>query len=240
MQGIAYMARYKKWLAGIVVLLLALPALALQDYEAVYKISVRGVSAGTVYHDATFTPSSYRVDTVAEPSLAAKMLGFGVINESAYGTIMQGGQIQPQHYQRTMDGDADFRLVYDYRPKLHEIDAQIGNNKQVLKYDADIHPLDVLALVVQSLLDDEHNRMAGRYSLVNDDKIRTYTVEKLPDETWKTQEGDYIKIRIFRQVSGERQTKIYLADNPLRLVQLTQLKGDQARFNLKLIDYRTL
>lgn len=232
------MARCKS-LICLLAALFAMPAMALESYQATYKISVRGVSAGKVQHDAIFTDNTYRIDTIATPSLAAKMLGYGVINETAKG-LLSNGQVQPQRYQRAMVGDAEFRLVYDYKPKMHEIDAQIGNNQTVLKYDAGIHPLDVLSLIAQSLLDDERNKTAAKYSLVNDDKIRTYTVEKLPDETWKGRDGKYFKIRVFRQVSGERQTKIYFADNPLRLVQLTQIKGDQTRFNLKLINYRRL
>lgn len=238
MLGIACMVRFKQ-LWPLLLLLVSWQVTALESYQATYKIEVRGVSAGTVRHDAIFTDLTYRVDTVATPSLAARMLGFGVIKETVKGLLKQG-VVQPQHYQRNMDGDAEFRLVYDFKPKRQEIEAQIANNKEVLKYDSGIQPLDVLSLVVQSLIDDKNHKMAGQYSLVSDDKIRTYDVEQLPNEIWKDSSGQSLDIRVFRHVSGERQTKIYFANNPLRLVQLVQIKGDQARFSLKLIDYRTI
>lgn len=235
------MARFNRIRSFVAILALfaACASHSLESYQATYEISVRGVSAGVVRHDAIFTDVTYRVDTVATPSIAAKMLGFDVIKESSKG-LLDHGKVIPQHYQRSMDGDAEFRLVYDYRPKMHEIDAQIGNSQQVLKYDEGVQPLDVLSLIVQSLIDDEQHKTAAKYTMINDDKIRTYNVEKLPNERWKTSAGNVINIRVFRQLSGERQTKIYFADNPLRLVQLTQIKGDQARFSLKLMDYRLI
>ncbi|MBV7434330.1 DUF3108 domain-containing protein [Cardiobacteriaceae bacterium TAE3-ERU3] len=231
--------KYRRYIAAVFFLLAVCRSYSLESYQATYQVSVRGVSAGVVRHDAIFTDLTYRVDTVATPSLAAKMLGFDVITESSKG-LLDHGRVIPQRYQRSMEGDADFRLVYDYHPKVHEIEAQIGNSQQVLKYDEGIQPLDVLSLVVQTLIDDEQHKIAAKYTMISDDKIRTYTVEKLPNETWQTKSGGNINIRVFRQISGDRQTKIYFADNPLRLVQLTQIKGDQARFSLKLMDYRVI
>lgn len=228
-----------RYISAVLSLLVACTSYSLESYQATYQVSVRGVSAGVVRHDAIFTDLTYRVDTIATPSLAAKMLGFDVIQESSKG-LLDRGRVIPQRYQRSMEGDAEFRLVYDYRPKVHEVEAQIGNSQQTLKYDEGVQPLDVLSLVVQTLIDDEQHKIAAKYTMISDDKIRTYMVEKLPDETWHTKSGRNINIRVFRQVSGERQTKIYFADNPLRLVQLTQIKGDQARFSLKLMDYRVI
>ncbi|UJF24390.1 DUF3108 domain-containing protein [Suttonella sp. R2A3] len=237
MREIDCMGRYK--LLTALLCCLSSAGFALGNYSAMYDVSVRGVGAGQMRHDVILTDNTYRIDTVAKPSLAAKMLGFGVIRESVKG-LLNNGKIQPQRYQRSMEGDAEYRLVYDFRPNRHEIAAQIGNEETILKYDEGSHPLDTLSLVIQSLLDDENNQLAAKYVLVSEDKVRSYSVEEMPHEKWEDPSGAVIDVRVFRQVSGNRQTQIYFADNPLRLVKLTQIKDDKPRFHLKLIDYRAL
>ena len=82
----------------------------------------------------------------------------------------------------------------------------------------------------------EHN-----YTLINEDRVRSYQVSRLPDETWQdVKSGKTLKIKVFLQTSGNRQTKIYFAENPLRLVKLQQLKDGESRFSLKLLNYKSL
>ena len=71
--------------------------------------------------------------------------------------------------------------------------------------------------------------------------MRSYQVSRLPDETWQdVKSGKTLKIKVFLQTSGNRQTKIYFAENPLRLVKLQQLKDGESRFSLKLLNYKSL
>ena len=102
--------------------------------------------------------------------------------------------------------------------------------------------LDILALVVQSLLDVERGHIGEHnYTLINEDRVRSYQVSRLPDETWQdVKSGKTLKIKVFLQTSGNRQTKIYFAENPLRLVKLQQLKDGESRFSLKLLNYKSL
>ena len=71
--------------------------------------------------------------------------------------------------------------------------------------------------------------------------MRSYQVNQLPDETWQdNKNGRTLKIKVFLQTSGNRQTKIYFAEEPLRLVKLQQLKDGESRFSLKLLNYKPL
>lgn len=232
------MALYKT-LAAAAVLAFSLSALALENYRAAYDLSVRGVDAGTVIHDAFFTDLTYRIDTTASPSVAARMLGIGKIRESVKG-LLQGRQVQPQNYQRNMQGDNKYHLVYNFQPKAHQIQTDIGGEKKTLAYDADLHPLDILSMVVQSLKDIEANRVPSEYTLVLEDKVQTYQVQKLPDQTWKSRKSGSYTVHVYRQSSGGKQTIVYFAENPLRLVRLEQLRDGKKRFSLTLTDYQTL
>lgn len=232
------MGLYKTWLL-VGISLLSTAGMALENYRATYSISVRGVHAGEVMHEAIFTDLTYRVDTFASPSFAAKMLGFGRITELSQGLI-KNGIVYPQKYQRSMEGDEEYRLFYDYQPDQHQVSAQIGNEQQVLDYDEGIRPLDILALIVQSSLDEEHQHIANDYTLLSENKIRTYSVEVRPNEVWQMPNGENVDIHVYDQINNNRQTRVYFAQNPVRLVKLTQYKDGDVRFNLKLIDYQPL
>lgn len=208
-------------------------AWALENYRAVYDLQIRGMDAGKVTHEAIFTAQTYRIDGFGQPAVAAKILGYGDIRESVSGLI-QGKNVVPERYQRSMDGDADFRLEYVFSAPKREVQAHIGATQQVFPYPAGDQPLDILSMTVQSLLDLESGQVRERYSLMSEDTLRTYRVERLPDE--KGADGQALKV--FRQVHDNRETRIYIADQPLRLVALTQAKGGKVRFALKLVDYQ--
>lgn len=217
----------------------ALPAFALSNYRAVYDISVRGVPAGTVRHEAFFTNVTYRVDTVANPSVAARMLGFGEIRESVKG-LLQGNTVQPQHYQRDIAGDQKYHLDYQFVPAKHQVSIEKADNRKTVSYHAELHPLDTLSMVVQSLKDIENSRMPSEYTLVMEDSIQSYQVQKQPDQTWETREGHSFKVHVYRQINGNKQTVVYYADNPLRLVRLEQLRKGEKRFSMTLTDFKSL
>ena len=225
------------WRSGWLLLTLwvSTNAWALDNYRASYTLEIRGMSAGTVTHEAIFTPQTYRVDTFAKPSSAAKILGYGDIRETVTG-LLQGSEVLPEHYQRSMDGDASFRLDYVFSAAKKEIAAQVGSEASVFPYPAGEQPLDILSMVVQSLLDAEKGAVRDSYAIISEDTLRMYRVEALPDE--KTADGQTVKV--FRQVHDNRETRIYLATQPWRLVSLTQAKDGKIRFALTLLDYQTL
>lgn len=220
-------------------LLLAAPVFALDNYRATYHLSIRGVGAGTVVYEAFFTDITYRMDAVADPSVAAKMLGFGQIRETVKGLI-QEGVVQPQFYQREMAGESDYNLIYDFKPKQHLINATIADSPKVMKYDHDRHPLDSLSMVVQSLLNIENKEFSTEYTLVTEDDINTYQIQKMADEKWETADSKELTVHVYYQTSGSKQTRIYFADNPLRLVKLNQIKNGESRFNLTLVKYQII
>ena len=217
-------------------------AQALQSYIAEYDLSVRGVGAGRVRHEAIFTERTYRFETTGSPSLAARMLGFGEIREKAEGKIA-GDRIIPTYYRREMQGNDNQHISYDYANAVNgEIQAIIGAQNKTLRFNPNEPALDILALVAQSLLDVERGHVGEHnYTLLNEDRVRSYQISQLPDETWQNNKsGQILKIKVFLQTSGNRQTKIYFAENPLRLVKLQQLKDGESRFSLKLLNYKTL
>ena len=217
-------------------------AQALQSYVAEYDLSVRGVGAGRVRHEAIFTERTYRFETTGSPSLAARMLGFGEIREKAEGKIA-GDRIIPTYYRRDMQGNDNQHISYDYANAVNgEIQAIIGAQNKTLRFNPNEPALDILALVAQSLLDVERGHVGEHnYTLLNEDRVRSYQISQLPDETWQNNKsGQILKIKVFLQTSGNRQTKIYFAENPLRLVKLQQLKDGESRFSLKLLNYKTL
>ena len=220
----------------------SLGAQALQSYIAEYDLSVRGVGAGRMRHEAVFTERSYRVTADGTPSLAAKMLGFGQIREKAEGKIA-GDRVIPTYYRRDMQGNDNQHISYDYANAVNgEIQAIVGAQNKTLRVNPNDPALDILALVVQSLLDVERGHIGEHnYTLINEDRVRSYQVSRLPDETWQdAKSGKTLKIKVFLQTSGNRQTKIYFAENPLRLVKLQQLKDGESRFSLKLLNYKPL
>ena len=220
----------------------SLGAQALQGYLAEYDLTVRGVGAGRVRHEAIFTERGYRFETIGSPSLAARMLGFGEIREKAEGKIA-GDRVVPTYYRRDMQGNDNQHLSYDYANAVNgEIQAIVGAQNKTLRVNPNEPALDILALVVQSLLDVERGHIGEHnYTLINEDRVRSYQVSRLPDETWQdAKSGKTLKIQVFLQTSGNRQTKIYFAENPLRLVKLQQLKDGESRFSLKLLNYKSL
>ena len=227
---------------ALLALAASLGAQALQSYIAEYDLSVRGVGAGRVRHEAVFTERSYRVTADGTPSLAAKMLGFGQIREKAEGKIA-GDRVIPTYYRRDMQGNDNQHISYDYANAVNgEIQAIVGAQNKTLRVNPNDPALDILALVVQSLLDVERGHIGEHnYTLINEDRVRSYQVNQLPDETWQdNKNGRTLKIKVFLQTSGNRQTKIYFAENPLRLVKLQQLKDGESRFSLKLLNYKSL
>ena len=227
---------------ALLALAASLGAQALQSYIAEYDLSVRGVGAGRMRHEAVFTERSYRVTADGTPSLAAKMLGFGQIREKAEGKIA-GDRVIPTYYRRDMQGNDNQHLSYDYANAVNgEIQAIVGAQNKTLRVNPNEPALDILALVVQSLLDVERGHIGEHnYTLINEDRVRSYQVSQLPDETWQNNKnGRTLKIKVFLQTSGNRQTKIYFAEEPLRLVKLQQLKDGESRFSLKLLNYKPL
>ena len=227
---------------ALLALAASLGAQALQSYIAEYDLSVRGVGAGRVRHEAVFTERSYRVTADGTPSLAAKMLGFGQIREKAEGKIA-GDRVIPTYYRRDMQGNDNQHISYDYANAVNgEIQAIVGAQNKTLRVNPNEPALDILALVVQSLLDVERGHIGEHnYTLINEDRVRSYQVNQLPDETWQdNKNGRTLKIKVFLQTSGNRQTKIYFAEEPLRLVKLQQLKDGESRFSLKLLNYKSL
>ena len=227
---------------ALLALAASLGAQALQSYIAEYDLSVRGVGAGRVRHEAIFTERSYRVTADGTPSLAAKMLGFGQIREKAEGKIA-GDRVIPTYYRRDMQGNDNQHISYDYANAVNgEIQAIVGAQNKTLRVNPNDPALDILALVVQSLLDVERGHIGEHNdTLINEDRVRSYQVNQLPDETWQdNKSGRALKIKVFLQTSGNRQTKIYFAEEPLRLVKLQQLKDGESRFSLKLLNYKPL
>ena len=215
---------------------------ALQSYVAEYDLTIRGVGAGKVRQEAFFTDLGYRIESVGNPSLAAKMLGYGQIREKAEGRIA-GDRVIPATFRREMDGKENQFVYYNYGDVANgKIQAVIGSQNKELHVNPNEPALDMLALVVQSTLDVERGHVGEhKYTLVNEDRVRSYEVTSLPDEIWKDgKSGKSVKIKVFVQTSGNRQTKIYFAENPLRLVKLQQLKDGESRFALKLLNYKAL
>ena len=214
-------------------------ASALQSYVAEYDLTIRSVGAGKVRQEAFFNELGYRIESVGNPSLAAKMLGYGQIREKAEGRIA-GDRVT---FRREMDGKENQFVYYNYGDVANgKVQAVIGSQNKELHVNPNEPALDMLALVVQSTLDVEHGRVGEhKYTLLNEDRVRSYEVKQQPDEIWKDgKSGKSIKIKVFVQTSGNRQTKIYFAENPLRLVKLQQLKDGESRFALKLLNYKTL
>lgn len=232
------MARFKS-LIFIALAITSLPIFALDNYRATYDISVRGVGAGSVTHEAFFTDKTYRIDTLANPSIAAKMLGFGQIRETIKG-LREGNMVQPQDYQRSMAGDSKYQLSYKFQPDQHQIQVVKAGESKTLSYDSTLHPLDMLSMATQAMIDIQNNKVPAEYTLVLEDKINTYQVQKLADQTWKGRDNKSFLVRVYRQSNGKKQTIIYFAENPLRLVRLEQKYKGDTRFSLNLTNYQAL
>lgn len=211
---------------------------ALDSFQARYNLRIRGVNAGEMELKALLNNDTYQLNAHTRPSLAARMLGYGEIQESASGRIKQG-ILQPQQYQRVMQGDEDYTLRYVYHLTQKKIEVLRHEQSSDLHYEALI-PLDILSLIMQCLLDEEHQRQALSYALLSDEKIRSYQVEALPMEKWQDSKGKMIPVHVYRQKSGHRVTQVYFAHHPLRLVQLRQMKNDDMIFVLKLLEHRPL
>ncbi|MDO4642938.1 MAG: DUF3108 domain-containing protein [Cardiobacteriaceae bacterium] len=231
-----------RYMLAIIAFFCSITAAALQSYIAEYDLTVRGVGAGRVRHEVFFTDKSYRIETTGTPSLAARMLGFGQIREKAEGKIV-ADKIMPVSYRREMQGKENQFLSYDYADAVNgQIHAIVGSESKVLRVNPNEPALDILALVAQSLLDVERGRIDVRnYTLISEDRVRSYQISTLPNETWKDiNNNKIIKVKVFLQTSGNRQTKIYFAEEPLRLVKLQQLKDGESHFTLKLLNYKVL
>ena len=146
---------------AVAVLLLSasFAATALQSYVAEYDLTIRGVGAGRVRHETFFNDLGYRVEATGNPSLAAKMLGYGQIREKAEGRIA-GDRVMPTSYRREMDGKENQFVYYNYGDLANgKIQAVIGSQNKELRVNPNEPALDMLALVVQSTLDVERGRV---------------------------------------------------------------------------------
>lgn len=247
MQGIVCMARFNSWLKALLFVFLPLLAWAQEaeksalayvpNYRAVYEVEIRGVRAGEMTLDSITTEKTYRVDARTIPSTAAKMLGFGEIRERATGRV-QSGKIVPEQYERVMAGNDEYLLNYQYDKKEKKVAVTKGKSALQLESLDGEQPLDILALITQALLDESQSKTAKKYSLLSEDKLRTYQIRRLPDEVWQQKKGAQVDVRVYEQTNGERKTMVYLAQKPLRLAKLQQLRNNEVRFSLKLLDYQ--
>ncbi|MBR1375847.1 MAG: hypothetical protein IJ566_07155 [Cardiobacteriaceae bacterium] len=231
--------RIFRFVAVLLTAILMLPSFALDNYRAVYDLEIRGVSAGTVVYEGFFTDITYRIDTVGKPSTAAVMLGFGEIRESVKG-LLQAGKVQPQFYQRSMQGKADYALEYKFTPEKNQIAVKKAGADSALSYEQDQKPLDTISMVLQSVVDIENSSLPKEYTLITEDHMRVYQIEKMPDQKWKSRAGKTLSVMVYRQRNGERENIVYFAKEPLRLVRLEQLRKGKRHFLMNLTDYRTL
>lgn len=210
------------------------------NYRAVYSLEVRGISAGTVAHESFFTDITYRIDAVANPSAAASILGFGEAHETAKGLI-QNNKVQPQLYQRSMNGKTDYSLHYRYEPKSRQVIVKKGNKpEKTFNYDSNQNPMDTLSMVVQSLIDIELGKKPSEYTLIMEDNMRSYHINRQQDEKWTDKSGKSFTVQVYKQSHGDRATTIYIAQNPLRLMRLVQTKKGEKRFSMTLTKYQKL
>lgn len=235
------MERFNKILFALLFLALSQISWASpNNYRAVYSIEARGISAGTMAHESFFTDVTYRIDVVANPSLAASMLGFGEAHETVKGLINKN-KVQPQIYQRSMSGKREYSLHYRYEPKSKQVFVKKGNNEEkVFNYDGNQNPMDTLSMVVQSLIDIQNGKLPNEYTLIMEDNMRSYHINRQKDEKWTDKNGKSFTVQVYRQRHGDRATTIYFAQNPLRLVRLVQTKKGEKQFSMTLTKYQAL
>ncbi len=219
--------------------LCAFPVMALSDYVADYDIMVRGIDAGSMRYEAVFTDTTYRIDTFSEPSLLAAGLGYGKIRETVVG-LLADGYVQPQDYQRTIKGKPEDNLHYVFNPEANQIHITKGKKTNTFSYVTGERPLDVLSMITQSILNIENHFSSENYPLITEDKIRSYHVQPEEIKVLRDEKGREVNARVYRQVNGNRETLVYFADNPLRLVFLEQLRKGKSRFSITLTDYKIL
>ena len=117
-------------------------------------------------------PSSPNAATALKPS---------ALREKAEGKIA-GDKVVPTYYRRDMQGNDNQHLSYDYANAVNgEIQAIVGAQNKTLRVNPNEPALDILALVVQSLLDVERGHIGEHnYTLINEDRVRSYQVSRLP------------------------------------------------------------
>lgn len=224
----------------LIFLVFSIGAYALQDYEAVYGIRVKGISVGEMHQSAHFyNGESYLLKGRAEPGKLAQLVGYNAITEEAAGEI-KGNKVIPTRYERAMEKHPEEKVSIRYYPEKYKIDSYAEEEEKQLSYDSSQQPLDSLALIVQTLLNVRYQHSMEKICLITRNKIREYDVYKRDKEILKDENGQSVSVYVFEQNSKNRQTIIYMADNPLRVLKLKQLKDGKNQFELNLLQYKVL
>lgn len=211
-------------------LVIAFPAFAQlpHPFTATYQAEIKGFSV------TAQRSLSVRKDGLLELSFSARSL-FAQIDESSRFNWLEGGQLQPQHYEYHRTGlgrDRHAKLSFDWPALTVTNDVQDKAWKMPLPAQAQ----DKLSYQLQLRHDLINQRTDMQYEVADGGKLKTYGFELLGNEVLSTPLGSFntVKVKRFRSHS-DRQTIIWLApdwDHLIIRIQHTSKDGKDYEISL--------
>ena len=197
-------------------------------FKATYQAEIKGFSV------TAQRSLSVRKDGLLELSFSARSL-FAQIDESSRFNWLEGGQLQPQHYEYHRTGlgrDRHAKLSFDWPALTVTNDVQDKAWKMALPAQAQ----DKLSYQLQLRHDLINQRTDMQYEVADGGKLKTYGFELLGHEVLSTPLGAFntVKVKRFRAHS-DRQTIIWLAqdwDHLIIRIQHTSKDGKDYEISL--------
>ncbi|MGY0399388.1 MAG: hypothetical protein ACWIPH_05530 [Ostreibacterium sp.] len=201
------------------IFLFFLGLVSLPLYAVNYKVSIKGVSAGsctfTIHSDTT----SYQVDLLLYPSLLAKMFGIDDMKDISNGVI-KNNHFYPKSYSRvSLKGNKTLFTV----EFLGEQAKFLLKGKSITK-DINLMGQDPLTQIAQIQFDLRQSALASKYYLVTEDTQRVYAAV-----LQKTANGD--KVILTQILNADRIITLWF-DNEIELQRMQKQKRKKIDFDM--------
>ncbi|MFO1351328.1 MAG: DUF3108 domain-containing protein [Gammaproteobacteria bacterium] len=230
MTGLLRLGMVLSLLGGMVGAANAADGLPLKPFVAHYKVFGMGMSLG----EGAITLSDegngrYRMRSEVHPTGVTAFLIKDRIREDAVGEF-QGDVPRPSEYSYEQNGGKKKRnthLRFDWQ--TGQVHARY-NDKQAT-FALEPRTVDPLSLYLLAMRDLQQQRASSQYTLINRLKLKTYQIDRQPNESVDTPLGRLQAVRVTRQSADDsRATTLWFAPAldylPVQVVQTED--GDES------------
>lgn len=209
--------------------------LPIQPFEVRYTIYGKGLPIGeAVMILSDEGNGGYRMQFDVRPTGAVSLFSSQRVRERVNGKI-QNGIIQPANYEQLRKGKKKrtVQLTFDWQ-KGTVSGKKNDRSVSLMLAPRVVDPLSMYLLVITDL---QKGKNVNEYTLVSDDKLKTYQVRREGTETVETPFGNLQTLRVSRQrASSDNTTILWFAPALSYLpVQISKMeKGkEELRMTLK-------
>ena len=216
-------------LAGHIALSNAIP---LTTYKATYHATFDRFSGkATMGLKKNPDTDEYIYSSVTKPRGVAALMG--KIREWSVFTLDNSKVVPKIYTHKSRDKQ---NIIYDWSAKKAKSTADGKNIDLNLKGNE----LDLMSLQMQLKLDLKKGDLKESYTIINDNKIKTYMITPLEKENVTVDGKTYLSQKIKQQRTGSsRHNYLWLAEDiDFTLVKMQQYKGEKLRGTLTMTGYK--